>query len=69
MKLIIDTINIENLKNLDTIIFIVGITITFTFILFKIFSKEEKAEENELDYYSRHNFPINEKKNVTRKNS
>ena len=27
MKLIIDTINIENLKNLDTIIFIVGIVI------------------------------------------
>ena len=41
MKLIIDTINIENLKNLDTIIFLVGIIITFTFILFKIFSKEE----------------------------
>ena len=69
MKLIIDTINIENLKNLDTIIFIVGITITFTFILFKIFSKEETAEENELDYYSRHNFPINEKKDVPRNNS
>ena len=69
MKLIIDTINIEHLKNLDTIIFIVGITITFTFILFKIFSKEETAEENELDYYSRHNFPINEKKDVPRNNS
>ena len=69
MKLIIDTINIDNLKNLDIIIFIVGITITFTFILFKIFSKEETAEENELDYYSRHNFPINEKKDVPRKNS
>ena len=69
MKLIIDTINIDNLKNLDTIIFIVGITITFTFILFKIFSKEETAEENELDYYSRHNFPINEEKNVKDKNS
>ena len=69
MKLIIDTINIENLKNLDTIIFSVGIIITFTFILFKIFSKEETAEENELDYYSRHNFPINEKKDVPRKNS
>ena len=68
MKLIIDTINIENLKNLDTIIFIVGITITFTFILFKIFSKEETDEENELDYYSRHNFPINEEKNVKGKN-
>jgi hypothetical protein len=69
MKLIIDTINIENLKNLDTIIFLVGIVITFTFILFKIFSKEETSEENELDYYSRHNFPINEKKDVPRKNS
>tara|TARA_B100001057_G_C22735723_1_gene905726 strand:+ start:390 stop:599 length:210 start_codon:yes stop_codon:yes gene_type:complete len=69
MKLIIDTINIDNLKNLDTIIFVVGITITFTFILFKIFIKEETAEENELDYYSRHNFPINEEKNVKDKNS
>ena len=69
MKLIIDTINIENFKNLDTIIFLVGIIITFTFILFKIFSKEETTEENELDYYSRHNFPINEKKDVPRKNS
>ena len=69
MKLIIDTIYVENLKNLDTIIFLVGIVITFTFILFKIFSKEETSEENELDYYSRHNFPINEKKDVPRKNS
>ena len=69
MKLIIDTINIENLKNLDTIIFLGGIIITFTFILVKIFSKEETSEENELDYYSRHNFPINEKKDVPRKNS
>ena len=69
MKLIIDTINIENLKNLDAIIFLVGIIITFTFILFKIFTKEETAQENELDYYSRHNFPINEKKNVTKENS
>ena len=31
MNLIIDTINIENLKNLDTIIFLVGIAITFPF--------------------------------------
>ena len=54
---------------LVTIIFLVGIIITFTFILFKIFSKEEIEEENELDYYSRHNFPINEKKDVPRKNS
>ena len=69
MKLIIDTIYIENLKNLDTIIFIVGIIITFTFILFKIFSKEKETEENELDYYSRHNFPINEKNRDTTKDS
>ena len=27
-----------------------------------LFSKEETAEENELEYYSRHNFPINEEK-------
>ena len=69
MNLIIDTINIENLKNLDTIIFLVGIAITFTFILFKIFGKEETTEENELDYYSRHNFPVNEEKNVKKNNN
>ena len=62
MKLIIDTIYIENLKILDTIILLIGVTITLTFILFKIFSKEEIEEENELDYYSRHKFPTKEKK-------
>ena len=31
--------------------------------------KEEIAEENELDYYSRHNFPINEEKNGNGENN
>ena len=66
MKLIIDTIYIENL---DTIIFVVGIILTFTFILFKIFSKEEVIEENKLDYYSRHNFPIKEQNSDTTSDS
>ena len=57
MILIVDLISIEQLDILDSFIFIIGIIITFTFILFKIFSKEETAEENELDYYSRHNIP------------
>tara|TARA_B110001450_G_scaffold39148_1_gene34968 strand:+ start:391 stop:591 length:201 start_codon:yes stop_codon:yes gene_type:complete len=66
MKLIIDTIYIENL---DTIIFVVGIILTFIFILFKIFSKEEVIEENKLDYYSRHNFPIKEQNSDTTRDS
>ena len=70
MKLIIDTIYIENLKNLDTIIFVIGITVTFTFIVFKIFSKEEEViEENKLDYYSRHNFPTKEQNSDTTSDS
>ena len=36
---------------LDAVIFIIGFTITCTYILFKIFSKEESIEEDELDYY------------------
>ena len=43
---------------LDAIIFIMGFAITCTYILFKVFSKEELIEEDELDYYSRHKFPI-----------
>ena len=69
MKLIIDTIHVENLKNLDTIIFVVGITVTFIFILFKIFSKEEVIEEKKIDYYSRHNFPIKEQNSDTTRDS
>ena len=69
MKLIIDTIYIENLKNLDTIIFVVGTTVTFIFILFKIFSKEEVIEEKKLDYYSRHNFPTKEQNSDTTSDS
>ena len=69
MKLIIDTIYVENLKNLDTIIFLVGITVTFIFIVFKIFSKEEVIEEKKLDYYSRHNFPIKEQNSDTTSDS
>ena len=69
MKLIIDTIYVENLKILDTIIFVVGVTVTFIFILFKIFSKEEVIEEKKLDYYSRHNFPIKEQNSDTTRDS
>ena len=58
MKLIINLISIEQLGILDVIIFTIGFIITCTYILFKVFSKEEPIEENELDYYSRHNFPI-----------
>ena len=62
MKLIIDLISIKQLGMLDAVIFIIGFTITCTYILFKIFSKEESIEEDELDYYSRHKFPIKNKK-------
>ena len=47
---------------LDAVIFTIGFIITCTYILFKVFSKEEPIEEDELDYYSRHKFPIKNKK-------
>jgi hypothetical protein len=58
MKLIIDLISIKQLGMLDAVIFTIGFIITCTYILFKVFSKEELIEEDELDYYSRHKFPI-----------
>lgn len=61
MNLIIDVINIENADKIDLIIFGAGLFITCTFILFKIFSKE-KVNEEEQEYYSRHNLPSKNKK-------
>ena len=58
MKLIIDLISIKQLGVLDIIIFTIGFIITCTYILFRLFSREELIEEDELDYYSRHKFPI-----------
>lgn len=62
--LIIDTINLDSLKLMDSVIFAVGFFITITFFLFKVFSKVEKEEPKKLDYYSRHHLPHKEKEHA-----
>ena len=60
MKLIIDLINIDAIGIMDSVIFVVGFFVTVTFVLFKMFSKEEKEVEPQ-DYYSRHHLPLKNK--------
>jgi len=60
MKLIIDLIDIDTTGIMDSVIFIVGFFVTITFVLFKMFSKEEKEAEPQ-DYYSRHHLPLKNK--------
>ena len=62
--LIIDTINLDSLKLMDSVIFAVGFFITITFFLFKLFSKVEEAEPKNQDYYSRHGLPVKEKDEI-----
>ncbi len=60
MKLIIDLIDIDATEIMDSVIFVVGFFVTVTFVLFKMFSKEEKEVESQ-DYYSRHHLPLKNK--------
>ena len=59
--LIIETINLDSLKLMDSVIFAVGFFISVAFFLFKMFSKVETKEE-EQHYYGRHNIPLKENK-------
>lgn len=61
MKLIIDLIDMDTTGIMDSVIFVVGFFVTVTFVLFKMFSKEEKEVEPQ-DYYSRHHLPLKNKK-------
>ena len=61
MKLIIDLIDVDAAGIMDSVIFVVGFFVTVTFVLFKMFSKEEKEVEPQ-DYYSRHHLPLKNKK-------
>ena len=63
MVLIIQVIDLDIFDKLESLIFLVGFLITSSYILLFRFSKQEE-EEQEKHYYSRHNFPIKEKKNV-----
>ncbi len=62
--LIIDTINLDSLKLMDSVIFAVGFFISVAFFLFKMFSKVEEAEPKNQDYYSRHGLPAKKKDEI-----
>ena len=63
MVLIVQVIDLDIFDKLESLIFLVGFLITSSYILLFRFSKQEE-EEQEKHYYSRHNFPIKEEKNV-----
>ena len=63
MVLIVQVIDLDIFDKLESLIFLVGFLITSSYILFFRFSKQEE-EEQEKHYYSRHNFPLKEEKNV-----
>ena len=63
MILVIEVIDLDIFDKLESLIFLVGFLITSSYVLLFRFSKQEE-EEQEKHYYSRHNFPIKEEKNV-----
>ena len=63
MVLIIQVIDLDIFDKLESLIFLVGFLITSSNVLLFKFSKQEE-EDQEKHYYSRHNFPIKEEKNV-----
>ena len=63
MVLIVQVIDLDIFDKLESLIFLVGFLITSSYILLFRFSKQEE-EEQEKHYYSRHNFPLKEEKNV-----
>ena len=63
MVLIIQVIDLDIFDKLESLIFLVGFLITSSYILLFRFSKREEEEQGK-HYYSRHNFPIKEEKNV-----
>ena len=63
MVLIVQVIDLDIFDKLESLIFLVGFLVTSSYILLFRFSKREE-EEQEKHYYSRHNFPIKEEKNV-----
>ena len=63
MVLIIEVIDLDIFNDLESLIFLIGFLITSSYVILFRFSKQEE-EEQEKHYYSRHNFPIKEEKNV-----
>ena len=59
--LVIETIHLDYLGDLESTIFLVGFILVSIYILLFRFSKKEEQQE-EQHYYSRHNVPFEDKK-------
>ena len=57
MILLMDTINLDVLNDLESFIFLMGLAITASYVLLFKWSRVEDEEE-ELHYYGRHNVPV-----------
>jgi len=55
--LIIETINLDMLDELESFIFLMGLAITASYVLLFKWSRVEDEEE-EAHYYARHNVPV-----------
>ena len=57
MILVMDTINLDVLNDLESFIFLMGLMITASYVLLFKWSRVEDEEED-LHYYGRHNMPV-----------
>ena len=57
MILVMDTINLDVLDDLESFIFLMGLAITASYVLLFKWSRVEEKEE-EAHYYGRHNVPV-----------
>ena len=58
--LVIETIHLDYLGDLESIIFLVGFILVSVYVLLFRFSRKEEQKE-EQHYYSRHNMPFENK--------
>ena len=58
MILVMDTINLDVLNDLESFIFLMGLIITASYVLLFKWSRVEEKEEEEAHYYGRHNVPV-----------
>jgi positive regulator of sigma E activity len=59
--LVIETIHLDYLGDLESTIFLVGFILVSIYILLFRFSRKEEQQEKQ-HYYSRHNVPFEDKK-------
>ena len=63
MILVMDTINLDILDDLESFIFLIGFMITVSYVLLFRWSRIEEEQE-ESHYYGRHNVPVKKDRDV-----